>query len=156
MYLEYPEYLVCPEYLVYLEYPEYLEYAESLEDVLKKADFLSLHMPATDETYHMIGKEQFGMMKDSAYLINAARGAVVDTEALIEALKSGDIAGAGLDVYEVEPLPEDSPLFELTNCVMTPHCAAATIDGLERSKLYTALNIIEFLEGKELSRIVRG
>jgi len=137
-------------------FPDFIEYAATCDEVIEAADFLSLHIPATEETFHMFGAPQFARMKPTAYLINAARGSIVDEHALAEALRSGVIAGAGLDVYEVEPLPQDSPLFELPSCVLTPHCAAGTRDGLENSKRYTFENIRDFLEGKAPAHVVRG
>jgi phosphoglycerate dehydrogenase-like enzyme len=106
-----------------------IEYT-SLEDLLKKSDFISLHVPHTQETEKMIGKKELTMMKPSAYLINVSRGGIIDEKALCEALKSGVIAGAGLDVFEKEPLAKDSPLLKLDNVTLTPHNAANYPDGL--------------------------
>lgn len=100
-----------------------IELIPALADVLAQSDFVSVHAPTTDETRHMIDAAAFAQMKDSAYLVNTARGPVVDGAALIEALESGAIAGAGLDVHEPEPLPEDSPLRGMDNVVLTPHSA---------------------------------
>jgi D-3-phosphoglycerate dehydrogenase len=88
------------------------------DELLETSDFISLHAPLTDETYHMFGEDEFRKMKGSAFLINTARGPVVDGPALYEALKSGEIAGAGVDVTEPEPLPQDDPLRELDNFVI--------------------------------------
>ncbi len=95
-----------------------------LTDLLARSDYVSLHLPLTPETRHLIGREQLKGMKPSAFLINTARGAVVDEAALIEALQAGWIAGAGLDTFESEPLPADSPLRKMGNVIMTPHCAS--------------------------------
>ena len=84
-----------------------------LDDLYARADYISLHSPATEETTHMINAESLAKMKDTAVIINTARGALIDEPALIEALKNGTIRGAGLDVFEKEPLPADSPLIEL-------------------------------------------
>jgi len=97
-----------------------------LEELLQKSDFICLHTALTAETTGMIDKSAFKIMKDTAVLINAARGAVVDTDALVEALTSGQIRAAGLDVTDPEPLPPEHPLFKLENCLITPHIGSAT------------------------------
>jgi D-3-phosphoglycerate dehydrogenase len=94
----------------------------SFEDVLRRSDFVSLHMPALPETAHLINARTLALMKPSAFLLNTSRGAVVDEQALYEALRDRRLAGAGLDVFEKEP-PGASPLFELDNVVLTPHAA---------------------------------
>jgi D-3-phosphoglycerate dehydrogenase len=98
----------------------------SLEEVLDQGDFISVHVPLTDETRGICGPEALKRMKRSAFVVNASRGGVVDEVALAEALRNGDIAGAALDVYEREPLPEDSPLRDAPNLVLTPHVGAST------------------------------
>jgi D-3-phosphoglycerate dehydrogenase / 2-oxoglutarate reductase len=120
----------------------------SLEEVLKQADYISLHVPLLSSTKGIIGKEQLAMMKQGAILINTARGAVVDETALIQALESGHLGGAGLDVYAVEPTPADNPLFNLDNVVLTPHMAAHTDDALKAMSL-VAQDVIRVLEGQE-------
>ena len=110
--------------LVYDPFPkedsEGIKYV-SLEELLKNSDFISIHCPLNDSTRHIINKETLAMMKPTAFFINTARGALVDEPALIEALKNGTIAGAGLDVQEVEPLAASSELFKMDNVVLTPH-----------------------------------
>jgi D-3-phosphoglycerate dehydrogenase len=98
----------------------------SLEEVLDQGDFISVHVPLTDETRGICGPEALKRMKRSAFVVNASRGGVVDEVALAEALRNGDVAGAALDVYEREPLPEDSPLRDAPNLVLTPHVGAST------------------------------
>jgi phosphoglycerate dehydrogenase-like enzyme len=100
----------------------------SLEDVLRAADFVSLHCRLTDKTRGFFGAEQFGLMKSSAYFINVARGELVDHAALVAALKERRVAGAGLDVFEVEPLPADDPLTKLGNVILAPHWSASSAD----------------------------
>ena len=95
------------------------------DELIKNADFLSLHAPATDETYHIINADVFKQMKDTAFLINVARGSLVDSDALISALKNDEIAGAALDVFENEPHPRQE-LVEMDNVIMTPHVGSAT------------------------------
>lgn len=98
----------------------------SLNEVLEQSDFLCLHIPLNEETRHLINKTALQNMKPSAILINVARGPVVDTDALVQALKKGWIRAAGLDVTDPEPLPPDHPLYSLSNCLITPHIGSAT------------------------------
>jgi phosphoglycerate dehydrogenase-like enzyme len=100
----------------------------SLETLMRESDFVSIHSNLTPDKYHMIRAEHLALMKPSAYLINIARGALVDQAALVEALQGRKIAGAGLDVFEVEPLPADDPLTQLDNVILTPHFSPATSD----------------------------
>jgi D-3-phosphoglycerate dehydrogenase len=120
----------------------------SLEEVLKASDYVSVHVPLIPATRGMIGKEQLAMMKRGSILINTARGPIVDETALVEALQSGHLSGAGLDVYAVEPALEANPLFQLENVVLTPHMAAHTNDALKAMSL-VALDIIRVMEGQE-------
>lgn len=100
-----------------------------LEEVIERADFISIHVPLTEETRGICGPDEFGRMKTTAFVVNASRGGVVDEEALAKALHNGDIAGAALDVYEVEPLAADSPLRDAPNLVLTPHLGASTAEA---------------------------
>jgi len=123
------------------------KYFESLEELLKVSDIVSVHVPLLDSTKHLINKERLQMMKKTAYLVNTSRGPVVDETALVEALKNGVIAGAGLDVFENEPaLAPD--LADLSNIVITPHIASATVHARNEMATLVAQNIIDFLEGK--------
>jgi len=119
-----------------------------LETLLKTSDFVSLHVPLMKETYHMIGEKELKMMKPTAYLINTARGAVVDTDALIKALEEGWIAGAALDVFEQEPLPPNHPLTKFKNVVLAPHIASATIEARQRMAELAANNLVAVLKGE--------
>jgi len=119
----------------------------SLEDLLRESDVVTLHVPLVEQTYHLINEERLRLMKPTAILINAARGAVVDTGALVKALKEGWIAGAGLDVYEEEPLPKDHPLTKLDNVVLTPHIGASTEEAQMRAGVQVAEQIVEILKG---------
>jgi phosphoglycerate dehydrogenase-like enzyme len=105
-----------------------VQYGE-LSEIFRNSDFLSLHVPHCEETDKMLGAREFELMKSSAFLINVSRGRLIDENALYEALKSRQIAGAGLDVYELEPTPKDNPLLELENVAFTPHSAANWPDG---------------------------
>lgn len=133
---------------------EYLEgfgcqKADTLEELLKTADFVSLHCPLIkDVTYHLIGKRELNMMKKSAYLINTARGSVVDENALVEALKNGTIKGAGIDVIEDETY-EKSELFYLDNVVITPHSAFVSEDALYEGKRRTLDQLVMRFSKKE-------
>jgi phosphoglycerate dehydrogenase-like enzyme len=100
----------------------------SLEEVLHEADYISLHARLTPDKQHMIGALQLSLMKPSAYLINVARGELIDQSALVDALRERRIAGAALDVFTTEPLPKDDPLIELDNVILTPHWSASTAD----------------------------
>jgi glyoxylate reductase len=119
-----------------------------LEALLKESDFVSIHVPMMPETKHLIGATQLKMMKKTAYLINTSRGPVVDEKALVEALKSGEIKGAALDVYEEEPKMAPG-LAELPNTVLTPHTASATEETRGAMSELAAKNIIAVLEGRE-------
>jgi len=120
---------------------------ETKEDVLKNADFISIHALLTDETRGMIAGPEFEIMKDSAYIINCARGGIVDEKALYEALKDGKIKGAALDVYESEP-PAGSPLLELDNVVFTPHVGASTKEAQMRAGTVAAEQMLTALRGE--------
>jgi D-3-phosphoglycerate dehydrogenase len=118
----------------------------ALDELIRESDFISLHAPLTEETRHMIGAAQFAAMKPGAYLINTARGGLVDEQALYQALSSGQIAGAALDVYAAEP-PAGSPLLKLDNIVLTPHIAAHTQEAIERMSVMAARNVLLALQG---------
>ena len=119
-----------------------------LETLLRESDFVSLHTPLTPETHHMMGREQFTMMKSTAILINTSRGQVVDQKALYEALVSGGIAGAGLDVTDPEPILRDDPLLTLDNCVVVPHIASASVATRTMMATMAAENLIAALQGR--------
>jgi len=120
----------------------------SFEEVLKEADFLSLHAPLNGTTRNMIGEEQLATMKPSAYLINTARGGLVDEQALAKALSKGQIAGAALDVFVQEP-PTNNKLLQLDNVVVTPHTGAHTKEAIERMGIMAAQNVVQTLLGKQ-------
>jgi len=119
-----------------------------IDTLLQESDYVCVVLPLTDETHHMIGAEQFKKMKSSAIFINAGRGPVVDEQALIEALKSGEIHAAGLDVFEQEPLPADSPLLSLPNVVALPHIGSATHETRYNMAACAVDNLIDALNGK--------
>ncbi len=119
-----------------------------LETLLSESDFISLHTPLTSETYHLIGAEQFGMMKETAILVNTSRGQVVDQAALYDALVDRRIAGAGLDVTDPEPVDPHDPLLELDNCLIVPHIASASIATRTLMATMAAENLVAGLQGR--------
>lgn len=125
-----------------------IEFISNLEDLLKRSDFVSLHVPATPETVGLINAERLSLMKPTAYLINTARGPIVDEPALIAALDDGTIAGAAIDVYDPEPPEADNPLFKMENTVVMPHVASLTEECMARMALHSAQGIHEVLSGK--------
>lgn len=126
----------------------------SMEEVLKNSDFVSLHCPLNDNTRHIMNQESIAMMKPSAFIINTARGALIDEQALIGAINKGVIAGAGLDVQEVEPLSEDSPLYTMDNVIITPHIGWRGLETRQRLVSMIADNIKAFSEGNPINKIV--
>jgi len=119
-----------------------------LDTLLQEADFVCLILPLTDETHHLMGKAQFEKMKKSAIFINAGRGPVVDEQALITALKNGEIHAAGLDVFEQEPLPASSELLKMPNVVALPHIGSATHETRYNMAACAVDNLIDALQGK--------
>ena len=129
--------------------------ASSLEELLAQVDLLSLHLPLSAETRHMLSTKEFALMKKDAVLVNVARGGIVDEAALYEALKSGHLFGAGIDVFAKDPPQPDDPLLSLPNVVATPHAAGGTFDTPERSSRGVAQQVIRVLQGLEpLHRVV--
>jgi phosphoglycerate dehydrogenase-like enzyme len=125
------------------------------EQLLRRSDVLSIHLRLTDQTKGMIGSRQFSLMKKTAILVNTARGAIVDEAALVDALSTKQIAGAGLDVFTTEPLPAGHILRTLDNVVLTPHCAGITPEALEAGLRMAVENVRSFLEGNPVN-VVAG
>ena len=125
-------------------------YVPVLNELLEQSDFVVLVAPSTKETYRMIGREQFKAMKKSGIFINVARGALVDHDALVEALKNDEIAHAGLDVTDPEPLPRDHPLLSMTNISFTPHIGSATYPTRKKMIKVTIGNILAGIKGNPL------
>ncbi|HID41386.1 MAG TPA: D-glycerate dehydrogenase, partial [Pyrodictium sp.] len=123
------------------------EYAP-LDKLLHESDIVSIHVPLTPETRYMIGERELRLMKPTAILVNTARGAVIDTNALVKALKERWIAGAGLDVFEHEPLPPDHPLTKLPNVVLAPHIGSATRETRKRMTCAVLENLLAFKRGE--------
>jgi phosphoglycerate dehydrogenase-like enzyme len=125
-----------------------------LLDLLRESDFVVIAAPHTPETYQLFRRDKFDVMKSSAYLMNIGRGAIVDLNDLVAALQAGKIAGAALDVFEIEPLPRDSPLWSMPNVIITPHIAAASTHIAERHLQTLLENIRRFVAGREPATLV--
>jgi D-3-phosphoglycerate dehydrogenase / 2-oxoglutarate reductase len=123
------------------------ERVSSLDALLPRVDVVTIHTPLTPETKHLIGRRALALMKETAVLVNVSRGEIVDEEALYDALKSGSIFGAGLDVFKKEPPTTDNPLVGLPNIVVTPHAAGGTRETQEKSSLVTAQQLVHVLGG---------
>jgi D-3-phosphoglycerate dehydrogenase / 2-oxoglutarate reductase len=123
------------------------EAVPDLDAALPRADFVTIHCPKTPETLGFFNAAKLKLMKPTAYLINTARGGIVDEKALYQALVSGKIAGAGLDVFEIEPPPVGQPLHALPNVIMAPHVAGVTVEAVNRMSEQTARNILSALDG---------
>lgn len=127
-----------------------------MEDGLRQADFISLNMKLCEETEHMISDREFGLMKKSAYIINASRGKTLDTAALLRAVKAGKIAGACLDVLEEEPPRADDPVLACPGITVTPHISFYSEDSLDELQVSAALNALKILDDQEIPEIVNG
>jgi len=125
-----------------------------LEELLSKSDIISIHTSLTPEKVHMISHEQFKLMKKTAYIVNTARGELIDETALIDALKNGRIAGAALDVLEIEPPSPNNELFKMTNVIITPHCAAYTLEAIKRMGDMVTESVVAALRGERPPYVV--
>lgn len=125
----------------------------SLDDLWARADVVSLHAPATPETHHLINDETLALMRARSYLVNCARGSLVDQDALLRALESGRLAGAALDVTDPEPLPEGHPLLTRSDVIVTPHIASSTAAGRRRLYEHAIQHALAFLEGRDTSLV---
>lgn len=121
----------------------------SQEEVICNSDIVSLHIPVTEQTHHLFDAAMFARMKKGAYLINAARGGLIDLDDLCAALKSGQIAGAALDAFEVEPLPADAEIFRCGNVICTPHIGAETREAYDNVSMTVCRDIVAVLDGKK-------
>lgn len=122
--------------------------AVGLDELLRQSDIVSLHVPLSSETRHLIGRRELQLMKEGAILINTARGGLVDEKALYEALKHGRLAGAGLDVFDPEPPPPDNPLFQLDNVILSPHMAGVTHGAMRNMAIIVATEVVKVLKGE--------
>jgi D-3-phosphoglycerate dehydrogenase len=128
--------------------------AADFDGVTKTADFLTLHLPLTDQTRHIISKEVMENMKQGAVIVNTARGGLIDEAAACELLQRGHLGGLGIDVYEEEP-PKDSPLFALDNVVVTPHTASHTVEATAAMAALSVQNLIDVLSGRDCPNIIQ-
>ena len=126
----------------------------ALDELLRTSDVVSLHVMLTDDSRHMIDNDALASMKPGALLVNCGRGGLVDTDALVAALRSGRLGGAALDVFESEPLPANHALFDMDQVVLTPHCADMTPEGVELLNEGAVDNVIAFLEGHPRNVVV--
>jgi phosphoglycerate dehydrogenase-like enzyme len=128
---------------------------EALDDLLRASDFVVLAVPLSDATHHLIGARELALMKPGAYLVNMARGAVVDEDALLAALRAGSLAGAGLDTFAQEPLPPDSPLWDAPRTLITPHTTPQVPDRTGRSLAIIEENVRRYRAGETLVNLLR-
>ena len=128
--------------------PAYVELVGDLDTLLTQADFLTLHTPLTPETHHLISTRELHLLKPGSYVINASRGPVLDEAALIAALQEGHLAGAGLDVFDPEPLHPDNPLLKMENVIVTPHSAGNTLQGSIRTGQMLVEQVLHVLRGE--------
>jgi glyoxylate reductase len=126
----------------------------ALDELLQQSDFISLHVPLNEQTKHLIGEQQFWIMKPHAVLVNTARGAVINTDALVIALKSGQIGYAALDVTDPEPLPATHELYRLPNAIIVPHIGSATRQARNGIAMLAVENLIAGLRGEKLPKAV--
>jgi D-3-phosphoglycerate dehydrogenase len=131
-----------------------VEIIPALEEMLPRSQVVSIHCPATPATYHIINAETLKIMPPGSYLINVSRGALVDQAALLDALRSGHIAGAGLDVFDPEPPQADDPLFALPNTICTPHIGSYTTAGLVRMQVMACEHVVKALRGERPADLV--
>ena len=125
-----------------------VEYVSELSGLLSRSDFVSVHVPLTPETHHLVGANEFALMKSTAVFVNTSRGTVVDQKALYEALKTGQIFTAAIDVTETEPIPADDPLLTLNNIIVAPHIASASFPTRTRMAMMAAENLLAGLRGE--------
>ena len=121
---------------------------DNISENLQKMDAVTLHCPKNDETTDLFTKKEFNLMKKSSFIINCARGGILNEEDLYEALKNENISGAGLDVFDVEPTPSSNPLFKLNNVILSPHIAGVTIESTVRMATETVQNVLDVLDDK--------
>jgi len=124
-----------------------LEYA-GLETILDRSDIITLHIPHTSETHGLISGREFGLMKDGVQIVNTARGGIIDNNALIEALRTGKVAGAAIDVFDSEPIDASDPLLSMDNVILTPHISASSREAMERMAVQVAEDVLRTLRNE--------
>ena len=125
-----------------------------LDNLLSESDIITVHLPLTPETRGMISYREFKLMKKEAYLVNTARGKIINQKALIESLKEGRIAGAALDVFEEEPIKPSNPLLQMDNVILTPHIGASSVEAMKRMAVQVSEGIIKILHGETVENII--
>jgi len=125
-----------------------------LETLLRSSDFVTIHVPLTEETRKLLSEREFNLMKTGAFLVNTSRGGVVDERAMVKALSTGRVAGAGLDVFEKEPPDPENPLFKFDNVIVTPHMASHTVESLRKMAIEVAEGVVKVLKGETPTNIV--
>lgn len=120
----------------------------AIDELLSRSDIVTLHVPYTSETHRIISGEEIGMMRDGAFIVNTARGRIIDQGALVEALRRGKVAGAALDVFEEEPLDPGSPLASMDNVILTPHLGASSVEAMERMAVQVADGVLKVLRNE--------
>jgi D-2-hydroxyacid dehydrogenase (NADP+) len=136
------------------EYVNEMHGPDKLDELLPRCDYIVCLLPNTPDSHHILGQSQFDRMKEGVFIVNLGRGLHIDENALIEALKSGKVKGAGLDTFEVEPLPESSPLWDMENVIISPHCSGYRPDyGFEARQLFID-NLKRFMNGEDLFNVV--
>jgi D-3-phosphoglycerate dehydrogenase len=126
----------------------------TLDELLQRSDFISVHAPRTDATYHLLGEREFALMKPTAMVFNTGRGGIIDENALAQALRSGQIAAAGLDVFEQEPISPDNPLIGLENAILTPHAAGYSSESIRTVRQRAAEETVRILRGEQPEHLV--
>ncbi len=121
---------------------------------MKKSDYVSIHAPLNTQTKDMIGRQELELMKETAFLINTARGGIVDHQALTKVIKEKRIAGAGLDVFAVEPIKRNDPLLKLDNVILSPHIGSATVETRRRMGMQALDNILQVFHGESIEYLV--
>ena len=130
------------------------KYSNSLTELFAQSDIITIHTPSNADTFHLISDPEISAMKPTAFIINTARGPIIDSNALVQALQSNKIAGAALDVFDTEPIEKDNQLLTLPNVILTPHIAFKTKEALQRKALITINNIHSFQKGKDQNQVI--
>lgn len=133
-----------------------VEFAKSKEELLQRSDVVSIHMVLSPATRHLLTAEDLSHMKSTAFLVNTSRGPIVDETALIEALKARKIAGAALDVFDIEPLPQDHELRKLDNVLLSPHMGYISDENYQEFYSQTAENVLNFIQGRNVKALGPG
>lgn len=148
--------IACDPYVLPARAQLYGAELVDMDKLFSESDVLVVSLPLTKETRHLVAGRQLSLMKKTAVLVNVCRGPIVDQDSLVECLRDGAIGGAGLDVFEVEPFPENSPLLNMENVVLTPHIASSTVEAVDETYRGAVSNMIDYLEGRRPHWIVNA